>query len=96
MADDIPMNPHQEIGTHAKADQLSYGKGPPDQIHVAAQGEQPRHGQQHAELSGNGHQHAVYTVSQRLKDTAYHDTVPCKAEAQAYGAQGRNPYHQKL
>ena len=36
MDNDIPVDPHQEIGAQTQAHQFRNGEGPPDQIHIAA------------------------------------------------------------
>ena len=95
-ADDIFVNPDQKISAHAHTDQFRNGKCPPDQIHITAERQQIGNRQKHAELSGNRNNHAVYTISQGLEHTSHHNTIPCKAKAQANSAQSRHANLQKL
>ena len=78
----------EEQGAGGHAHQLRDGEGPPHGVEDAGTAEQPGRRDEHQQLAGDGHEHTVGALSQRLEGGAGDHAEAGKDKGDADGPQG--------
>ena len=85
-----PVEAEEEGHTQGGGEQLRQGEGPPHQVQLPAEGQQPRRRQQHHQLADHGDHQTQHTVAQGLEGGGAHNAEARQQEAEADDPQGRH------